>query len=180
MGWKTNSALAVLVAIIAYYLQRQRQQKSIARQKGCQPPRLYPALDVLFNLDFTYAQHHSLSFGCKSHEIFGRTFLVESLFFTPSFQTIAPENLQAINNRIEDWGVEPSRRAGIEYFIGLGFITCDGDIWQHSRKVLRPSFHKSNISDLTPLAVEVDSLLDKMPTDGSTIDLQPLFFLMVD
>lgn len=93
--------------------------------------------------------------------------------------TIAAENLQCINNGINDWGNEPYRRSAMEHFVGLGFITCDGAIWHHSRKLLRPTFNKSNLLDFASLAAEVDSFLDKLPIDGSTVDLQPHFFLIV-
>jgi cytochrome P450 len=67
----------------------------------------------------------------------------------------------------------------MEYFCGVGFLTTDGSIWQHSRKLLKSSFSKSNISDLSFLSREVDKLFAKIPGDGSAVDLQPLMSLMV-
>jgi cytochrome P450 len=67
----------------------------------------------------------------------------------------------------------------MEYFCGLGVITSDTPIWQHSRKLLRPTFDKSNKSDLTTLSIQVESLMVKLPVEGSSVDLQPLIFLTV-
>ncbi|KAI1082057.1 cytochrome P450 [Whalleya microplaca] len=70
------------------------------------------------------------------------------------------------------------RLPGMEYFCGRGFITTDGDTWRHSRKLLKPSFDLSNIRDLSILKEEVDTLLKQLPKDGSTVDLQPLLYVM--
>jgi hypothetical protein len=109
----------------------------------------------------------------------GKTYRIRSLFATPKILTISPENPQNINNSINDWGAEPVRRPAMEYFCGLGVITSDTPIWQHSRKLLRPTFDKSNKSDLTTLSIQVESLMVKLPVEGSSVDLQPLIFLTV-
>lgn len=179
MGLKINSALAALVILIAYYVQKQSGRDLKARQQGCQPPRKYPSVDPLFGFDALYALHQDMPSICAFHERYGKTFEIRTLLAKSKIMTIATENLQSIHNGIDDWGVEPFRRKGMEYFVGLGFITCDGAIWQHSRKLLRPTFNKSNISDLTSLSTEVNAFLDKLPGAGGSVDLQPLLFLLV-
>lgn len=67
----------------------------------------------------------------------------------------------------------------MEFFCGRGFITMDGDVWQHSRKSPRPSFAKHNIADLNILSRKVGDLLTQLPKDGETIDLQPLLYIVV-
>ncbi|KAF2009358.1 cytochrome P450 [Aaosphaeria arxii CBS 175.79] len=41
------------------------------------------------------------------------------------------------------------------------------------------SFERSNLQDLSILSREVDSFLERLPKDGSTIDLQPMLYVMV-
>lgn len=67
----------------------------------------------------------------------------------------------------------------MEYFCGRGFITTDGYTWQHSRKLLKPAFSKQNLVDLSTLSIEVDSFLKQIPSDGATVDIQPLLYSMV-
>jgi len=54
----------------------------------------------------------------------------------------------------------------------------DGHLWEHSRGLLRPAFSRKEISDLPSLEVHVKNLLAKIPGDGSTVDLRPLFTRM--
>ena len=115
----------------------------------------------------------------RYHSRYGLTYQLDSLFGNPLINTVAPENLQAIFSSGKDFGIEPLRLSGMEYFCGQGFLTTDGSIWQHSRKMLKPSFSKTNISDLSFLAHEVEKLITKIPGDGSTVDLQPLLFVTV-
>jgi cytochrome P450 len=67
----------------------------------------------------------------------------------------------------------------MEYLCGRGFLTTDGEMWNHSRKLLKPTFSKNNILDLSPLSKELDKLLETIPADGSVIDLQPVLSNMV-
>ncbi|KAH3913400.1 hypothetical protein HBI56_083990 [Parastagonospora nodorum] len=78
----------------------------------------------------------------------------------------------------KEWGVQVFRLAGMEYFCGRGFLTTDGDIWQPSRKLLKPTFAKNNLQDLSYLSQQVDDMFGQLLEDGTTVDLQPLFYTM--
>ncbi|MCJ1330122.1 hypothetical protein MMC10_006804 [Thelotrema lepadinum] len=54
-------------------------------------------------------------------------------------------------------------------------MTMDGDYHQRSRAIVRPTFAKSKVSDFELIEKLSDLFLAQLPTDGSTIDLQPLF-----
>ncbi|KAL8722838.1 MAG: hypothetical protein Q9225_000725 [Loekoesia sp. 1 TL-2023] len=100
-----------------------------------------------------------------------------NLLGTPSINTIEPENLQTVySSRFQDWDVQPVRLPAQEPFCGRGFITTDGAAWEHSRSLLKPSFKKSSIADLSVLEKYLKKVLERIPVDGSTTDLQPLFF----
>ena len=64
-------------------------------------------------------------------------------------------------------------------FCGDGFITNDGPVWEHSRSMLKPSFNRNNVMDLTAFEGSVKELIARIPKDGSTMDFQPLIELMV-
>lgn len=59
---------------------------------------------------------------------------------------------------------------------GHGIFNTDGKLWHQSRALLRPSFAKERISNLEIAEVHFQHLLRRIPRDGSTIDLQDLFF----
>lgn len=59
--------------------------------------------------------------------------------------------------------------------LGRGIFTSDGSEWQHSRSLLRPSFAKAQVADLALVELHVNNLFKKLPSDASTVDLQPLF-----
>lgn len=51
----------------------------------------------------------------------------------------------------------------------------DGAAWQHSRALIRPAFTRGQIADVDFFESHVQELMRKIPKDGSTIDLAPLF-----
>ena len=61
-------------------------------------------------------------------------------------------------------------------FFGDGIFTQDGPAWKHSRELLRPQFSHKQYQDLEVFREHVDNLISNIPTDGSVVDLQPLFF----
>ena len=77
------------------------------------------------------------------------------------------------------WGLQPYREYLMEPLFGRAIMTMDGDYHQRSRAIVRPTFAKSKVSDLAFLEKLTNLLLTKLPTNGSTIDLQPLFLSLV-
>ncbi|CAF9909311.1 MAG: hypothetical protein HETSPECPRED_008940 [Heterodermia speciosa] len=62
-------------------------------------------------------------------------------------------------------------------FLGEGIFTTDGIAWQHSRDMLRPIFVRSQlVEDLEMFERRVNHLIEAIPKDHSTVDLQTLFF----
>lgn len=124
------------------------------------------------------AMYNDVSFLHQLHRRYGKTFQVTSLCGNPTLNTIATENVRAINIS-KDFGAEAMRLAGMENFCGRGFITTDGETWNQSRKFLKPSFNLNKLRDLTILSNEVDILISGLPKDGTTVDLQPLLYVTV-
>ncbi|EHK97179.1 putative Cytochrome 52A12 [Glarea lozoyensis 74030] len=109
----------------------------------------------------------------RHHEKLGKTFEVNALLGLSEVCTAETENIRVVNTAGKVWGIEPFRLPGMEYLCGRGFLTTDGEMWNHSRKLLKPTFSKTNIVDLSPLSKELDKLLETIPANGSVIDLQP-------
>jgi hypothetical protein len=171
------SALFLLVA--ALVIQRQRQRSSRIYQNGCQPPVHHRPWDPFLGIDLTIATHNDLPSLRRLHQKYGHTFATETLVNDTTIFTIASENIKTVNMRHDHWGIEPQRLPGMELFCGRGFLTTDGEVWKQARSLLKPSFAKGNISDLTVLSRETDKLLEQLPTYGQTVDLQPLLYIIV-
>lgn len=184
MTYLTNTLLFGAVGIVLYVIQNNRSKTAAASHDHEQPP-VYPHFDALFGLDLRFQEVRQalkfqyLPFTTNLFKSYGKTFEVNN-FGHAAIRTIEPENIQAAystNNK--DWGYEPDRLPVMEAFCGRGFITTDGATWKNSRNLLRPTFSKSNISDLSHFRAALDDFLQQLPTDGSVIDLQPLLGALV-
>ncbi|TGO70696.1 hypothetical protein BELL_0682g00030 [Botrytis elliptica] len=169
-------------ALLLYTITNQRTTRTkTARQYNCDIPFTYPHLDPIFGTDLKFQEiqqslrHQSITFSANLHKKYGKTFEVIN-FGTSSLRSIDTENIQAVySTNHNDWGYEPSRLSVMGPFCGRGFITTDGDTWQKARALLRPTFSKSNISDLSAYKGAVEQFLRNIPDDGcTTVDLQPL------
>ena len=69
------------------------------------------------------------------------------------------------------------RLFAFEPFVGKGIMCSDGASWEHSRALIKPTFARTQIADLhlDSFGIYVQRLIDLIPKDGSTCDLQPLF-----
>jgi cytochrome P450 len=178
MGYAVNTWL-VGVALVAFVLcRRQRQRRATALGHGCEQAVIHRPKEPFTGFDFNMKMYMDISFLYSLHQRYGSTYQVGCWHSLPTVCTINPKNIRAINLS-KDFGVAPMRLPAMEYFCGQGFITTDGDVWRDARKALKPSFDLHNISNMSTLKKEVDALLDKLPKDGSTVDLQPLLYVMV-
>lgn len=60
--------------------------------------------------------------------------------------------------------------------MGQGISTSDSPIWKNSHELLRPNFARTQIDNPATLEPHMSTLLGTIPSDGSTFDLQELFF----
>ncbi|KAL8900648.1 MAG: hypothetical protein Q9207_005594 [Kuettlingeria erythrocarpa] len=123
-----------------------------------------------------YRQHRLLEHSRARFLGHGNT-LHFKMAFDDLVVTTEPENVKAmLATNFKDWNLPDRRKATFVPFFGKGIFTSDGAAWQHSRDLLRPSFARSQVSDLGALEKHVDHLVQSIPRDGSTVDLQELFF----
>lgn len=137
------------------------------------------------------------------HRELGNTFSLVSMGQKVHI-TAEPENVKALlSTQFTDFGVG-RRIDALRAFLGAGIFTTDGKMWEHSRvspnyfafpirnfqfptqvmkkltknlkALVRPSFTKSQVSDLATYETHIQILVSKIPKDGTPIDLQLLFF----
>jgi len=90
--------------------------------------------------------------------------------------TREPENVKALlATNFKDFGIG-SRFRNLGTLLGQGIFTSDGALWEHSRALVRPSFTKTQVADLDTFETHIQHFIAKIPRDGSTVDLQTLFF----
>lgn len=99
--------------------------------------------------------------------------------FTDLMQTLEPENIKTILAvDFKKWALGSRRRDAFVPLLGHGIFTTDGAAWQASRDLLRPNFARSQVGDLATYEIHVDQLIKAIPKDGSTVNLQDLFFML--
>lgn len=175
---------ALLISYAIYYtyswIQLERERTAIKAQHGCLPaPPRDRAWDIfglyaLYELVTSASQHRLLEMFAKKFKQYGTTYsgvrrgkAVIATMDAEVFKTIHA-------TKFDDWAVEEPRSA-FHPLLGRGVFTTDGSAWHQSRSVLRPQFEKQQVAELGQFEPHVKKLIAKIPTDGSTVDLQDLF-----
>ena len=154
-----------------------------AEAAGCKPAKLrtsrFWGLNNLFEKLRAGRNHTMLESSQRDFKTLEVSTLRFDILGTPVWCTIEPANIQSmLASNFNAWCVGTVRQLMLP-ITGGGIFTSDGAQWRHSRELLRPSFHKSaqtNKADLFERHLE--HFFRKIPSDGATVDLQPLFFCM--
>lgn len=181
MGFLISLTIGGLFLAATYaYINHQRYQAK-RHANGCKPPPKYPHKEPFFGIDLfldtgkMYEEHRFLPTWYQRYTDNGSTFEVSTLG-TPTVCSCEPANLQSVfSTNAKSWGVS-YRLPALGPYCGRGFLTTDGPAWEHSRALLAPSFLKANISDPTDFAHYLDLMIERIPRDGTTVDLQTLLF----
>ena len=176
------AALAVSVFLYSFQeAQRYFKRRAIELQHGCQKPRSAPSRDPFFGLDSVYrilrsVEENRRNVSLKDQlDVYGYTF-VSNLFGNTEVFSAEPRNLRAVfATDFESFGVQPTRLFVFKPLIGKGVMTMDGAYWANLRAQLQPIFDRAQITDLSAFDTHVTRLIDLIPKDCSTVDLQPLF-----
>lgn len=186
---KMFNAIALLIAVFStvllifkahttWLLDRDRA-KQIEHHK-CQPPRSVPSKRHLLGLDVLMRMYQSYTRGQRNSglkqqfDLYGPTFQARPFGATRIF-TIEPTNLRSVFGGSPDWGIRPLRLDVFKPFVGEGVLNTDGHQWKHARALIQPTFDRVQLRSLREFDSHVRRLVDIIPSDGSTVDLQPLF-----
>ncbi len=174
------------VALLAYILFTRAslyvRRRKMAAEHGCKPARLhypykipYLALDLVFD-NIQLAKEHKLLPTLKERfDIYGPTF-TSRLFGRFVIITIEPQNIKTfLSLKFKDYGLG-TRIKAVGPLLGHGIFTSDGESWAHSRAMLRPNFAREQVADIGAFERHIQRLFKLIPRDGSTVDLQELFF----
>lgn len=178
--------ISLLLWLLAF-IRRRLIRKRVMREIGCRPLVAYPHKDPIFGLDLYFQDleaHKQGNFSRLLQERFqkcGKTFSQTMLGRKTMIYTMEPKNVQAIATQLENFGVAPSRSEfpPTRAFFRHGILTTDGPFWEHSRALIRPAFNKAQIAHLDSLEGPLARMMAYIPSDGSSVDLQPLFKMLV-
>ena len=182
-----ETCIAAAVLYLLYYtyweLTVGTSRRKIIREHGCKPPPKLKDWDPILGLGASRTglrwlrDHEFLKGQLTRFAEMGTNSYLMSSFGTPLLMTVEPENLKTIMSlNFKDFGITERRNKAFAPFLGLGIFTNNGTAWQHSRDMLRPNFHRSQVGDLETFETHVSHLIQAISRDGSTVDLQDIFF----
>jgi cytochrome P450 len=189
MGFSSNVAgtlFAVLLSYITFrYFKTLHSIRALKSLHKCQDPPKYPHKDTIFGSDLYRENAENtknntlLNKWTSRYREYGHTFTA-IIQGTPAICTVDVTSLQTITTtNFKDYGFQPVRRAATLPFLGEGVFTMDGPFWEHSRALIRPTFRKSNISNLPAFEANLQKFFALLSKDGSTVDLKPLLCKLV-
>lgn len=175
--------VVVLGAIACVSIRSFFVRRLFARRHGCQPvSRCYNrepflGLDRLPRTLRAVKQHRILRLCCELFRDYGNTFTEKELY-SRIILTIEPENIKTVLSlNFQDYGIS-HRLEAFRPLLGEGIFDTDGEHWASSRALVRPSFTRDQVADLTTLETLIQDLFALLPRDGKTVvDLSDLFFL---
>jgi cytochrome P450 len=171
-------ALSIVYSRISLYLSRRK----FKQENGCEPLlRRFPIKDPIFGIDNMVESIRAK----KELRLLDR-FYVNFIKYGNTFgskiaqrnivATIEPQNVKTILSlKFKDYSLG-NREDTLGPLLGKGIFTMDGDFWAHSRAMIRPNFTRDQVADLNAFERHIQDLWKLIPRDGSTVDLQELFF----
>lgn len=175
--------ILISVYVLSSRLSAARARNLLIRQHGCGaiPTRRFKdpffALDGILEAVGHVKSHTFLDFNRQQYQEHGKTF-ASRIGPQKTIGTVEPENFKAIlSTNFKDYEVGSPRRNAFGPALGNSILLVDGAAWEHSRALLRPSFNRNQISDLQVIEAHVQALVNAIPKDGTTVDLQALFHL---
>ncbi|KAI4271167.1 MAG: hypothetical protein LQ337_006202 [Flavoplaca oasis] len=176
--------LLSLTVIYRLYLglKKRRHNQRFINNHACEPAKALPAkypfgVDLLIDDLKNLKEHKVLETWQKRFQNLECTTFSAKQLHVQYLATTEPENIKSIlATDFKSYSVGDVRKRGLRPILGDGIFTTDGTEWQHSRDMLRPCFARSQIGDRNLFEKHFQHLLGEIPRDGSTVDLQDLFF----
>lgn len=179
-------SLSIVIATAAFLalqkLLTELRRHRRARKLGCLPVNKYPHTHPL-GFDIYQARIDAVKAGRRNDfdlelfERYGSTY-EERGFLSKIINTTDTANFQAVGTtQFQDFGREARRAA--EPFFGHGILSMNGPQWKQARDLVTPLFKRAELMDIEFFKKYVDRLLERLPRDGSTVDMQPLLQKLV-
>ncbi|KAL8645771.1 MAG: hypothetical protein Q9226_007150 [Calogaya cf. arnoldii] len=177
----------VLLSLVVVYrlyivLKKRKHNQHFISKHGCEPTKVHPSkypfgIDLIRD-ELKWLKEHTLLEHCQvPYRLLDCTTFSATQLHLQFLVTIDPENIKSIlATDFKSYSVGEQRKQALRPFLGDGIFTTDGADWQHSRDMLRPCFTRTQIGDQELFEKHFQHLLREIPRDGSTVDLQDLFF----
>jgi cytochrome P450 len=170
--------LAIAYSRFTLYLSRRK----FSQANGCKPlMHHFPIKDPIFGLDNMLESIRAkrelrlLDRFDTNFKKYGNTF-GSKIAQRKIIATREPQNVKTILSlKFKDFSLG-NRGPAFGPLLGQGIFTMDGDFWAHSRAMIRPNFARDQVADLEAFENHIQDLWKLIPRDGSTVDLQELFF----
>ncbi|EME40774.1 hypothetical protein DOTSEDRAFT_37533 [Dothistroma septosporum NZE10] len=163
-----------------------RRRQAVFSAKGCQRPQVVISAltDMWSNLQIALSDGGFHDGHMERYRKYGATYESSFFGFFRTIYTTDPDNVKAIlGTDFAKWGMGDRRRLMLREVIVNGIFVNDGERWEHSRSLLRPSFKKVNAENAEFFERHFRQLLQAMPEVNPfsglvDVDLQPLFLRM--
>ncbi|CAG8008810.1 unnamed protein product [Penicillium olsonii] len=153
---------------------------NFARQNGCKAPAHsvchgWFGINMIMEMVNSNREHNFTELIRGWHSKYGSTFTARMATRTTIF-TAESKNIQTmLALKFKDFSIGPVRQNALRPVFGQGIFSVDGSRWEHSRALLRPNFSRAQITNTEMYENHVTDLLEHVPRDGSTVELQDLF-----
>ncbi|KAM0351943.1 hypothetical protein ACHAPU_002459 [Fusarium lateritium] len=180
------TAILLLLPIPLRALETYLRRWRLAQAQGCQDAASkVPVKDPIIGFDFLYrvffgkTPERYLDSTWQAFKEMGTTY-IERRWSWQCVYTCDPHNLkQILATGCQDFDLPEFRTSVIGHIFGQGIFVLSGHTWKHARTVLRQSFRKDNpVPFLETLERNFQAFIKHVPTDGSEVDLQPLFLAL--
>lgn len=181
MAFLSQILYLFLMGLAILTLRHRITQSRFIRKHGCKEAPSLTGNKLFFGLDLQFLFLKRSSSGLeklpleKQFEVLGSTFRTQ-MAIKPVIRTMEPRNMQAVfSSDADSFGNRPLRHFAFSPLVGNGVMTLDGAGHERARALIRPTFSKTHIENEEAYDLHVQNLIKLLPTDGSTVDLQPLF-----
>jgi hypothetical protein len=183
------ATFVLIAALVFYFGYRQLTYfislRSFARQHGTRHAKADRHWDPFFGLDFVIHTLRASRGKCLLEDMqarfsrVGHTFtsnvLGDVLIFTDE-----PKNARAVLvTNFADFDMGELRREATFRLFGDGIFNAEGAQWARHRGLIRPSFARKQIADLSMMERHFQHMISCIPDDGTPVDIQSCFFRLV-
>jgi cytochrome P450 monooxygenase len=154
------------------------------KSHGCGTLKTYPhrdptwlGLDFVLSMSRAFKEHRWLMWMEDTWATVGTKTWQARFMGSRMIYSSEMENMKAMStSQWQEFVLEPIRvdNGVATPFTGKGVSTADGAFWHRSREYIKPYFERQAFANLDRLQATTDRMLDLIPTDGTTFDMQVL------
>ncbi|KAK7415208.1 hypothetical protein QQX98_006055 [Neonectria punicea] len=173
-----------LAACLALYFRSKHSWLHKMRIHNTKPAAVYPHRDPVLGIDWivdmgrVVRAHTILQVWDALFRTVGTTFWAQNVGAW-IVMTNEPDNVKTLlSGQFETWQIRGVRQKVLALATGpKGIFSVNGPEWHEARAMIRPSFVRNQIADLECTDRHVEMFLERVPRDGTRVDLQELFYL---